>query len=99
MLDVGDKIKYHFLTKFSQKVDKACMLLCMFNRMNYKARSGRCSAITLTQREDLPHEDTEGPNVALSRVDFVKNGLGCHPLERQSSLSRCRDTKTHLYCT
>lgn len=42
--------------------------------------------MTLTQREDLPHENAKGPHVTLSRVDLVKYGLGSHPLEWQSSL-------------
>lgn len=52
-------------------------------------RSAEYGAVTLTQREDLPYENTKGPDVTLSRVDLVKNGLRCHPLERQSGLCRC----------
>lgn len=47
----------------------------------------------LTQREDLPHENTEGPNIALSGVNLVKYGLRCHPLQRQSRLHGCGDRK------
>lgn len=52
--------------------------------------------MTLTQREDLPHENTKGPHVTLSRVNLVKNGLGCHPLERQSSLYTDIEIRDHL---
>lgn len=50
--------------------------------------------MTLTQREDLPHENTKGPNITLSRVDLVKNSLRCHPLKRQSSLYKYEDKKS-----
>lgn len=42
----------------------------------------------LTQRENLPHEDTEGPDVTLGGVDLVENGLWRHPLERKSGLCK-----------
>lgn len=47
----------------------------------------------LTQREDLPHEDTEGPDVTLGGVDLVENGLWCHPLERKSGLCSSQGSK------
>lgn len=57
--------------------------VCMY--VNYET-SCQCWDMTLTQREDLPHENTKRPNITLSCVDLVKNSLGCHPLEWQSSL-------------
>lgn len=45
-----------------------------------------CDLMLLTQREDLPHEDAEGPDVTLGGVDLVEDGLWCHPFEGQSSL-------------
>lgn len=47
----------------------------------------------LTQRENLPHEDTERPDVTLGGVDFVENGLWRHPLERKSGLCNSQRLK------
>lgn len=37
----------------------------------------------LAERGDLPHEDAEGPDVALGGEDAVDEGLGRHPAHRQ----------------
>ena len=40
----------------------------------------------LAQREQLPQDDTEGPDVRLSRKDAVYDRFDGHPLNRQRAL-------------
>lgn len=43
-------------------------------------------SVSLTQREDLPQQNTERPHVALGGEHLVKDGLWGHPLERETGL-------------
>lgn len=43
-------------------------------------------SVSLTQREDLPQQNTVRPHVALGGEHFVKDGLWGHPLERETGL-------------
>lgn len=47
---------------------------------------------SLTQREDLPQQYAVGPHVTLGGEHLVKDGLGRHPLERESGLAEGEDT-------
>lgn len=46
--------------------------------------------VALTQREDLPQQDTIRPHVTLSGKHFVKDGLGRHPLQGEAGLKAIR---------
>lgn len=47
---------------------------------------GKCYGVSLTQREDLPQKNAVRPHVTLGGEHLVKDGLGGHPLERETRL-------------
>lgn len=58
--------------------------------------------VCFTQREDLPKQDAVGPHVTLGGEQFVKDGLGRHPLQWETGLTANQSTgatvTSHNYC-
>lgn len=46
---------------------------------------------SITQGEDLPEQDPEGPNVTQGGVEAVEDALGGHPLQGQEGLWEAKD--------
>lgn len=46
---------------------------------------------SITQGEDLPEQDPEGPNITQGGVEAVEDALGGHPLQGQEGLWEAKD--------